>query len=98
MQWAMEFALPVHRELVSRHEEADRLRRQHVERARYEAELAQRRFLKVDPDNRLVADALEADWNEKLRARAAAQEAYEKARTADANLVTDTERAELMAL
>ena len=34
-----------------------------VERARYEAELAQRRYLQVDPDNRLVADSLEADWN-----------------------------------
>ena len=95
---AIEVALTVQKELVSRHEEADRLRRQHVERARYEADLAQRRFLKVDPDNRLVADALEADWNEKLRALADAQEAYEKASTADANLVTDTERAELMAL
>jgi hypothetical protein len=51
-----------------------------------------------DPDNRLVADALEAGWNEKLRALAAAQEAYEKASAADANVVTDTERAELMAL
>ena len=95
---AIEVALTVQQELVSRHEEADRLRRQHVDRARYEAELAQRRFLKVDPDNRLVADTLEADWNEKLRALAAAQDAYEKASAADVNLVTDTERAELMAL
>jgi hypothetical protein len=95
---AIEVALTVQQELVSRHEEADRLRRQHVDRARYEAELAQRRFLKVDPDNRLVADALEADWNEKLRALAAAQDAYEKASAADVNLVTDTERGELMAL
>jgi hypothetical protein len=69
-----------------------------VERARYEADLAQRRFLKVDPDNRLVADSLEADWNGKLRALAAAQEAYEKAKAADAGVVTDAERAELMAL
>jgi len=69
-----------------------------VERARYEADLAQRRFLKVDPDNRLVADALEADWNEKLRSLAAAQEAYEKAKAADANIVSDAERADLMAL
>src|SRR5713101_1985505 len=88
----------VQQELASRHEEADRLRRQHVERARYEADLAQRRFLKVDRDNRLVADALEADWNEKLRALAAAQEAYEKAKAADASVVTEAERAELMAL
>lgn len=68
------------------------------ERAKYEAELAQRRFLKVDPDNRLVADVLEADWNAKLRAIAAAQEAYDKSAAADVSVVNDTERAELMAL
>ena len=37
-----------------------------LERARYEADLARRRFLAVDPDNRLVARNLEKDWNEKL--------------------------------
>lgn len=95
---AIEVALGVQQELASRQEEADRLRRQHVERAKYQAELAQRRFLKVDPDNRLVADVLEADWNAKLRALAAAQEAYQKASTADASVVTEAERAELMAL
>lgn len=95
---AIEVALSVQQELTSRQEEADRLRRQHVERAKYEAELAQRRFLKVDPDNRLVADALEADWNAKLRALAAAQEAYEKAAAADVSLVSNAERAELMTL
>lgn len=95
---AIEVALGVQQELVTRREEADRQRRQHVERAKYEAELAQRRFMKVDPDNRLVADALEADWNMKLRALTAAQEAYEKASEADVGAVTDTERGELMAL
>jgi DNA invertase Pin-like site-specific DNA recombinase len=95
---AIEVALGVQQELASRQEEADRLRRQHVERAKYEAELAQRRFLRVDPDNRLVADALEADWNQKLRALAAAQEAYEKASAADVSVVSDAERAELIAL
>jgi len=95
---AIEVALSVQQELANRQEEADRLRRQHVERAKYEAELAQRRFLKVDPDNRLVADVLEADWNAKLRAVAAAQEAYEKASAADVSVVTDAERAGLLAL
>jgi len=95
---AIEVALSVQQELACRQEEADRLRRQHVERAKYEAELAQRRFLKVDPDNRLVADALEADWNAKLRALAAAQEAYEKAAATDVNVVSDAERTELTAL
>jgi len=95
---AIEVALGVQQELANRHEEADRLRRQHVERAKYEAELAQRRFLKVDPDNRLVADALEADWNAKLRALVGAQEAYEKAAAADVSVVSDAERAQLTAL
>lgn len=46
----------------TRKTEADRLHQQQVERARYEAELAQRRYLRVDSDNRLVADSLQADW------------------------------------
>lgn len=37
-----------------------------MERAGYEAALAQRRYEKVDPDNRLVASTLEAQWNEAL--------------------------------
>ena len=37
-----------------------------LERARYEAELARRRFLVVDPENRLVGRTLEREWNEKL--------------------------------
>ncbi len=95
---AIEVALGVQQELANRQEEADRLRRQHVERAKYEAELAQRRFLRVDPDNRLVADALEADWNQKLRAVAAAQEAYQRAAANDVSVVSDAERAGLVAL
>ena len=37
-----------------------------LERARYEAELARRRFVAVDPENRLVARTLEREWNERL--------------------------------
>ncbi|MER9953815.1 hypothetical protein NKJ52_03025 [Mesorhizobium australicum] len=45
--------------------------------ARYEAELA-RRYLKVDPDNRLIADALETDWNGRLRDLDALQREHER--------------------
>jgi len=38
-----------------------------LERAQYEAELARRRFMAVEPENRLVARNLEKDWNEKLQ-------------------------------
>jgi DNA invertase Pin-like site-specific DNA recombinase len=45
---------------------ADRQWEMMVERARYEAELARRRFQAVDPENRLVARTLERDWEAKL--------------------------------
>ena len=65
---AIEAALTVTAELEHRAAEADALRAAHVERARYHADLARRRYLAVDPANRLVADTLEADWNTALRA------------------------------
>ncbi len=64
---ALEVALSVQQELESRFAEVERLRCAEVERARYECELARRRYMRVDPDNRLVADSLEAEWNHKLR-------------------------------
>lgn len=94
----IEVALAVQQELANRQEEADRLRRQQVERARYEANLAERRFLQVDPDHRMVADALEADWNAKLRTLAAAQEQYEVAKVEETRAITGTERADLFSL
>ena len=38
-----------------------------LERARYEAERAERRYRSVDPENRLVARGLEAEWEQRLR-------------------------------
>jgi DNA invertase Pin-like site-specific DNA recombinase len=77
---AAEAALQVSAELGQRAAEADALRAAHVERARYHADLARRRYLAVDPANRLVAGTLEADWNTALRALTDAQAAYDKAR------------------
>lgn len=95
---ALEVALAISEELNRRAEEADRLRLGQVERARYEAELARRRYMQVDPDNRLVADVLEADWNQKLRALSEAQEEYERQRKADRVLVDEEERRRILAL
>lgn len=95
---ALEVTLSVQQELQARAEEVDRLRRKQVERARYEADLAQRRYLHVDPANRLVADSLEADWNQKLRALTAAQEQYEEQRRQDCATVGEQQRARISAL
>ena len=69
-----------------------------MERARYEAELAQHRYLRVDPNNRLVADSLEADWNDKLRQLAEAQECCERQRAQDRKLIDDQQRATILSL
>lgn len=47
--------------------------RREVERARYQAQRAERRYLAVDPDNRLVARGLEAEWEKTLAALGAAE-------------------------
>src|SRR6266566_1991574 len=52
--------------LEARAKQLDRQWQLRLERAQYEADLARRRYVAVDPDNRLVARSLERDWNEKL--------------------------------
>ena len=94
----LELAFAVQAELQARLEEVNQLRRQQVERARYEAELARNRFMQIDPNNRLVADALEADWNDKLRALSAAQEQYEQQRQKDRTVLDDESRQKVLAL
>jgi hypothetical protein len=95
---ALEVALAVQQEIATRLAETDRLRHRHVERAAYEVDRARHRYLQVDPGNRLVASALEADWNTKLRALAEAQEAYEHQRTADRLVVDADERQRILDL
>jgi hypothetical protein len=95
---ALEASLTVAQELKMRGEETDRLRSQQVERARYDAELARRRYMQVDPDNRLVADELEAEWNSKLRAYSEAQQEHEKQRERDRTVLDKEQRARILAL
>lgn len=95
---ALEVSLAVQSELQFRIDEADRLRRKQVERAQYEADLARRRFMQVDPDNRLVADSLEGEWNDKLRALTAAKEEYDRLRQKDRAVLDDGQRAKILSL
>jgi hypothetical protein len=44
-----------------------------VQRARYEAERAERQYRAVEPENRLVARGLETEWEKRLRDLAAAE-------------------------
>jgi len=94
----LEVALAVQQEIVTRQNEADALRAKQVERAQYEAELAGQRYHRVDPNNRLVAAALEAEWNAALSVLKEVQETYERQRQADHLLVNDEVRTRVLAL
>src|SRR6266702_3181897 len=89
---SIETSIQIHEELQAQVQEASRLRAQQVERARYATELAQRRFLRVDPENRLVADVLEADWNARLRELAEVQEQAERQQEAEQRKLTTLEQ------
>jgi len=94
----LELALAVQSELSHRIEATDRIRRQQVERARYAADLARQRFMQVDPNNRLVADTLEAEWNERLREMSAEQDEYERSLAVDKIVVNAQQREQILAL
>jgi len=95
---ALEVALNVQAEIQTRLEQADRLRRQHVQRTQYEADQAKLRFMRVDPNNRLVADTLESDWNEKLRHLTQVKEDYEKQCQSAAAQLTGEQKSKVVAL
>jgi DNA invertase Pin-like site-specific DNA recombinase len=94
----LEVALTVQAEIEARAADADAMRRGHVERARHRAELARRRYLAVDPDNRLVATSLEADWNHALRALQAARDDYDTASAEAATALGDEQQNRIRAL
>jgi DNA invertase Pin-like site-specific DNA recombinase len=89
---ALNLVLSVQKEVEARWMEADGLRRQQVERAQYESDQARLRYMRVDPNNRLVADNVEKIWNNKLKALAQAQEEYERAKLNDQQKLTQEQR------
>lgn len=95
---AVDLALEIRKEIEARYSETDHLRSCAVERARNDADLAQRRFMMVDPGNRLVADTLEADWNEKLRVLQQVRDDQERARRKDEVVIDAALRDRLAAM
>ena len=60
------------------HSKVLRARQQQVDRLRYESNLAQRQFLKSDPENRLVTGELERRWETSLRELQASEESLRR--------------------
>jgi DNA invertase Pin-like site-specific DNA recombinase len=63
-----------------------------IERARYEAQRARRRYEEVEPEYRLVARSLERDWNEKLTVLDQLERDYAELAPAASSHVSEAQR------
>ena len=70
---ALEATMLSVQQLQANHDAALSQWRLEVERTRYEAHRAERRYRNVEPENRLVARGLETEWENRLRDLAAAE-------------------------
>ena len=55
-------------------------------------------LITFDPGNRLVTDVLEADWNQKLRIHAAAQQEYERYSAQQLRVVDQEARQKILSI
>ncbi|WP_405525498.1 recombinase family protein [Streptomyces canus] len=95
---ALDACLKAADQLEASHDAALAQHRREVERARYDATRAERRYRAVDPDNRLVARGLEADWEKALTALAAAEAELSRRERRRPTALTAAEHATVLAL
>lgn len=94
----IELALEALHHLEARDQSIMRQWQMRVERAAYEAQLAERRYQEVDPANRLVAATLERRWNERLQQLEAVQQQYAETERRETRVVTPEQKAQVLAL
>jgi hypothetical protein len=94
----LDIALATFEVVEAQARQLDQQWQQQLERARYEAELARRRYLAVDPDNRLVARNLEQDWNARLTEVDQLEHEYARRPAAHAAPLSAPERETILAL
>lgn len=76
------------RQKQAQHQEVKNAQQRHLQRLRYEVELARRQYDRVDPDHRLVASELERRWEVALHALQQSEQRYQED---DLKLQTETE-------
>lgn len=94
----IELGLAVTREVERQAQEVAHQWRLRLERARYEAQLAERRYKAVDPDNRVVARTLEREWNEKLGELESLEREHQQVLRREKIELTSQDRARLLEL
>ncbi len=94
----VEAALAAEAALTADHDAALGQWRLAVERARYEADRAERRHRAVEPENRLVARTLESEWNQRLGELEAAEAELARRQKLQPRTLTAHQRETLRAL
>jgi DNA invertase Pin-like site-specific DNA recombinase len=94
----LELALAALEELEARDQTIGRQWQMRLERAEYEAALAERRYLEVDPSQRLVAATLERRWNAALLQWEELKKQAAQFRQQQARVATPEQKAKVLAL
>src|SRR5450755_305443 len=95
---AVTACLAAARELQDGHHSVLEQHRREVQRARYDATRAERRYLAVDAENRLVARGLETAWERALTALAAAEAELARREARQPNTLTAEQQSRILAL
>jgi DNA invertase Pin-like site-specific DNA recombinase len=94
----IDLSFAVFKEVERQADDVDRQWKLRLERARYEAERAERQYDAVEPENRVVARTLETRWNEKLQELRQVERAHEEARRAKKLDLTEKDKTAILAL
>ncbi|MGD8406262.1 MAG: recombinase family protein [Anaerolineales bacterium] len=94
----LEVSLATLEQLEARAHQIDQQWQLRLEHAQYQADLARRRFMAVDPDNRLVARNLERNWNDKLLDIQHLEQEYATLPKPAAQLASPAERQRILSL
>jgi DNA invertase Pin-like site-specific DNA recombinase len=95
---ALQAALDAAEQIEAGHDAALEQWRRQAEQARYAATRAERRYRAVDPENRLVARGLEAEWEAALQAVREADAELDRRQKARPVQLSPGERAQILAL
>jgi len=94
----IELGLALLRETERQAAEIDRQWQLRRDRVRYEAQLAERRYKAVDPDNRVIARTLEREWNDKLAELEEVDREHQQVRQREKLEPTEADRARIVSL
>lgn len=95
---SLELTLRAQADLQSEQQRLNQHRQQTQERARYDAEVAERRYRAVDPTNRLVAATLEKQWEEALHREREVREENDRFESSRFSELSASNRAAIEAL